>query len=86
MHPIPIGRGFAMRWVLDNAPGWDFNGVIGALRSAGLVEQPVSAGMPRLVNGLRWVDIEPSGVASRVELDPVAFTRPAPGTRRHRRR
>ena len=32
--------------------------------------------MPRLVKGVRWVDIEPTGLASRVELDPAAFTRP----------
>ena len=46
MHPIPVGRGFAMRWVLDNAPGWDFNGLTGALRAAGLVERPPRPACP----------------------------------------
>ena len=75
LHPIPISRGFLAAWVLDNAPGWDGNGLIAALGSAGLIEQPPSAGMPRLTDGVLRVDIEPSGVASRVELDPEAFRR-----------
>jgi hypothetical protein len=73
MHPIPIGRGFAMAWVLDNAPGWDANGLFGALGTAGLIEQPLSASMPRLIDGVRWVDIEPSGIASHIELNPASF-------------
>ncbi|MCD9625271.1 hypothetical protein [Rhabdothermincola salaria] len=73
LHFIPITRGFAMAWVLDNAPGWDANGLFGALGSAGLIEQPPSAGMPRLVDGVGWVDIEPSGISSRIEFDSTAF-------------
>jgi hypothetical protein len=82
MHPIPISRGFLMAWVIDNAPGWDGNGLIAAIGSAGLIDQPRGVGMPRLVDGVRWVDIEPSGIASRVELDPDAFRRSSDDARR----
>ena len=78
LHPIPIGRGFFRTWVLDNAPGWDGNDLIAAIRSAGLIERPPSAGMPRLTDGVLWVDIEPSGIVSRVAFDPETFRRGRP--------
>jgi hypothetical protein len=74
MHPIPVGRGFLMAWVTDNVPGWDGNGLISALGSAGLIDS--SGSMPKLVDGVAWVDIVPSGLCTRVELEQNALGRP----------
>lgn len=72
-HPIPISRGFRRAWVALNAPGWTGNELFGALSGAGLVDR--SDPMPRLVDGVRRVDIEPDATCSRIDLDPKRLLR-----------
>ena len=73
LHPIPAGRGFLRDWVDDNAPGWTPNDLTRALKSAGLIERPRDGSMPELSAAVLWIDVEPIGVCSRVELDPEAL-------------
>lgn len=73
MHPIPVGRGFLMAWVTDNVPGWDANGLLSALGGAGLVD--TSGSMPKLVHGVAWVDISPTGLCIRIELEVTPLRR-----------
>jgi hypothetical protein len=67
-HPIPISRGFRRAWVALNAPGWTGNELFRALSRAGLVDR--SGPVPRLVDGVTRVDIEPDGTCSRIDLHP----------------